>query len=460
MNNGECPYDEYTPCGHSPFSILHSPFSIMRSPLNNINSLQIFLVLQFGNLVLIGILLAKSGLPTELISIYEALVFLASLFCFYWIVAGQNALLQLFPKLNIPEQKRAIFNSWFLFTLLGILSGGLLFSLKNIIATRLTNFDELPYLDLLSIFLVFHSPAFLLHIYYLLLKKYKAIVIFGAVSFSVQLLVVVLPIYLGYTLRETFMGLIFWAIFRYLWGIYILVKNAEWKLDFVFFKTYLPLIAPLLLLAFIGKGSEYISGLLVTSMFEDDKVFAIFRYGAREFPLAVLLVGGLATSLLPEVSENIEGGLVRIREKTKELSRWLFPLSVVSMLASPVLFPLFFNPDFKASAYIFNIFTLLLASRILLPQVVVMALRKNYFLTISAFVELIVLTLLSWWWGTEYGLHGIAWAAVVAFAFERVILVTYTWKWLGIRPGKYIHVPSYIGWNILLFGGFWLSLNI
>lgn len=417
-------------------------------------------MLQFGTVILIGVLLAQLGLPTELISIYEALIFLASLFCFFWVAAGQNALLQLFPHLSEKEKKSSLSNTWILFSVLGLAAGGFLYSSKDFIANQLTNFEELPYLDYLALFLVFHCPAFLVHIYYLLLKKYKSIVIFGAITFGLQLAVVVLPIYLGYTLRESIIGLFFWALLRYIWGLFILIKNGEWKINFNYFKKYIPLALPLMLLAFIGKGSEYVSGLLVTSLFEDDKVFAIFRYGAREFPLAVLLVGGLATSLLPEVSENIDTGLLRIKAKTKELSRWLFPLSVVSMLLSPILFPIVFNPDFKTSAYIFNIFTLLLSSRILLPQVIVMAHKKNNVLNISAIVELVILAALSWWWGQAYGLQGIAWAAVVAFAVERVILVFYLWRFHKIPMRDYVHLPSYLGWNLLLAAGFWLSIQI
>ncbi|MBK9014805.1 MAG: hypothetical protein IPM82_12420 [Saprospiraceae bacterium] len=82
---------------------------------DKINSLQIFQVLQFGTAVLIGILLVKAGLPTSLVSVYEALMFIASLFCFFWVAGGQNALLQLFAKLDEATQKRAIFNVFFLF---------------------------------------------------------------------------------------------------------------------------------------------------------------------------------------------------------------------------------------------------------------------------------------------------------------------------------------------------------
>ena len=107
---------------------------------DKINSLQIFQVLQFGTAILIGILLVKAGLPTSLVSVYEALMFLSSLFCFFWVAGGQNALLQLFAKLDEPTQKRAIFNVFLLFTGAGLLAGGLLFLFQKPVGQHLTNF--------------------------------------------------------------------------------------------------------------------------------------------------------------------------------------------------------------------------------------------------------------------------------------------------------------------------------
>ncbi|HFA50646.1 MAG TPA: hypothetical protein ENJ95_16690, partial [Bacteroidetes bacterium] len=138
---------------------------------------------------MIGILLAKSGLPTGQISVYEALLFVASLYCFFWIVGGQNALLQLYPKLDAATQKRAIFNVYLFFSLAGILTAAALFFSKNLIANHLTNFSELPFLNLLALFILFNCPTFLIHYIYLLVKNYKAIVVYGAVSFAAQLLV-------------------------------------------------------------------------------------------------------------------------------------------------------------------------------------------------------------------------------------------------------------------------------
>ncbi|MCF8244007.1 MAG: oligosaccharide flippase family protein [Saprospiraceae bacterium] len=427
---------------------------------NKISALQIFQVLQFGTAILIGILLVKAGLPTALVSVYEALMFIASLFCFFWVAGGQNALLQLFAKLDEATQKRAIFNVFLLFSVAGLLAGSLLFIFQKPVGQYLTNFEQLPLLNLLALFLILNSPSFLLQIFYLLLKKYKQLVRFGVVSFGLQLVLVVLPIFLHFSLRETMFGLLVWAFVKLVWCLVVVYRHADWTIDPVFLKKYLLLAWPLLLFAAIGKGSEYVSGLAVTTLFEDEKAFAIFRYGARELPIAVLMVGALATALIPELAENQSLGLERIKSNTRRLSHWLFPISMASMLAAPFLFPFFFNQDFKASAQIFNIFTLLLASRILLPQVVTMGAGKNKILILSALAELVVLVLLSFWWGSSFGLLGVAWAAVVAFMVDRVLLIWYNWRVLKIHPSSYVDWKIWIGYNLLLIATFLISTKL
>ncbi|MBK9014806.1 MAG: oligosaccharide flippase family protein [Saprospiraceae bacterium] len=331
---------------------------------------------------------------------------------------------------------------------------------QNPVGQHLTNFEQMPLLNLLALFLVLNSPSFLLHIFYLLLKKYQQLVVFGVVNFGLQLVLVVVPIFLHFSLRESMYGLLVWAVVKLIWSFVVVYRHAEWQFDVVFLKKYLSLAWPLLLFAAIGKGSEYVSGVAVSTLFEDEKVFAIFRYGARELPLAVLMVGALATALIPEMAENQALGLERIKKQTRKLSHWLYPISMLSMLAAPFLFPIFFNQDFKLSARIFNIFTLLLASRILLPQVVTMGAGKNNILIISALTELVVLVGLSFWWGKSFGLEGIAWAAVAAFMVDRAVLIWYNWQVLKISPGDYIHWKTWGTYNLLLVAIFLISLQL
>lgn len=427
---------------------------------DKINSLQIYQVLQFGTAIMIGILLVKAGLPTAQVSVYEALMFIASLFCFFWVAGGQNALLQLFAKLDESTQRRAIFNVFLLFLFAGISAGGLLFLLQKPVTQYLTNFDKLPLVKLLAIFLAINSPSFLLQIFYLLLKKYRQLVVYGAVSFGLQLVLVVLPIFFHFSLRESFLGLLIWATVKLIWCMVVVFRHAELRFDLPFLRKYAMLASPLLLFSAIGKGSEYVSGLAVSTIFTDEKAFAIFRYGAREMPLAVLMVGALATALIPEMAENQALGLERVKSQTRKLSHWLYPISMATMLVAPLLFPVFFNGDFKASARIFNIFTLLLASRILLPQVVTMGAGRNKILIISALTELAALFVLSFWWGKAFGLEGIAWAAVAAFMVDRVVLLWYNWRVLKIVPSAYVDWKVWAGYNLLLGAIFLISLQL
>jgi hypothetical protein len=55
-------------------------------------------------------------------------------------------------------------------------------------------------------------------------------------------------------------------------------------------------------------------------------------------------------------------------------------------------------------------------------------------------------------------LEGIAWAAVVAFMVDRLVLLWYNWKVLGIEPGRYVAWKGWLFWNTLLILVFYVSM--
>ncbi|MEO1715241.1 MAG: lipid II flippase MurJ, partial [Bacteroidota bacterium] len=220
---------------------------------------------------------------------------------------------------------------------------------------------------------------------------------------------------------------------------------------------YTTVATPLLLHLLIGNSVEYIDGLIVTSYFPDEGAFAVFRYGARELPLTTLLVGAVVTAMIPVASRSLGQGMQEIRSKTLRLSHWLFPLSAVLMLLSPWLFPFVYNADFQESAIVFNWYLLILGTRILLPQVLLIAKGHNYFLVISAIIETLVNVGLSLWWVRSYGLGGIAAASVVANLINKLNMMIYCrWQW-GIRPGQYIALPWYFSYLALLIVAYIIS---
>ncbi|MEY3053461.1 MAG: hypothetical protein RLY31_3246 [Bacteroidota bacterium] len=420
--------------------------------------MQLFQLLQFAVGIATGVWLAQAGVPTTWISVYESMVFLSGLFCFFWVAGGQNTLLQLIPKLNDPASVRtALFSTYLLLVLVSALTGLALWMSEDYLVAHTASGESLrPVIPLAAWYLFLNGPAYFIHIYYLLIGKYRRIVVFGLVSGLWQLTAVVLPVALGMTMRSVWVSLVAWAAFRSVWGLVLWYRHTTWRWNGGFIRRLMPMSVPLVLLAFIGKGSEYVSGFIVSTRFADERSFALFRYGAREFPLAVLLVGALSTSLLPEITADLDRGLARIKYTTLRLSHWLFPVSILSIFLSPILFPIVFNDDFAAAAQIFNTYTLLLTSRILLPQIVTMGHHRNYLVALSAAVEFGVVAALCWWWA-DFGLTGVAAGVVVGFLVDRVILLWYNWRKLGVSPARYVHLPSYLAYNLLLWAAYLLS---
>jgi O-antigen/teichoic acid export membrane protein len=422
--------------------------------MNNISSLQVFNIFRFVSTLLIGVLLTKLGLSTAEISIYELLIFLSTLVSFFWVMGGQNALLQYFPKLEILTQKKAFFNAFLLFFGFSIVAGAMLWIGKNFFFDYFNKGEELPYLHLICWYIIFNTPAFLIHIYYLVLEQFQRLLVWGAFTFGGQLLAVVVPIFWGYSLEMTFQVLLILSVLRFLWALQILVKNATFQIDFSFLKNYIWLLTPLLLQVLIGNSAEYIDGLIVQANATSNKAFAIFRWGARELPISLLFVGAVMTAMIPKVAENKEAGLALMKQKTDELSRWLFPLSMVLMLLSPLLFPIAYNADAVESAQIFNVYLLILSSRILMPQVVIMSHQKNYFLVVSAIVEIAINVVLSLILVKVYGLVGIAFASVIAYLVDKILLIIYSHQVLKTPVTKYVSIGKYFFYNGLLFASY------
>ena len=222
--------------------------------MNSISSLQIFNVFRFVTTLLTGILLTKSGLPTGELSIYELLLFLSNLVSFFWVMGGQNAFLQYFPRLHVTEegailqqefpkkdnlsllQQKGIFNAFLLFLFLSILAAGVLWGLRITFFDYFNNGQPVPYLDLICWYIIFNTPTYLIHIYYLVLERFKVLLAWGAFTFGMQLLAVVIPIFLGYSLEITFWALLILSLVRFGWMIQILWRHAIFQFDLSFYK--------------------------------------------------------------------------------------------------------------------------------------------------------------------------------------------------------------------------------
>jgi O-antigen/teichoic acid export membrane protein len=211
-------------------------------------------------------------------------------------------------------------------------------------------------------------------------------------------------------------------------------------------KEHLYLATPLILTTLISGSAQYTDGVIVSAVYRDPGQFAWFRYGAKEFPLVLMLANGLSNAMLPEFStrSRMKESLAKIKVKSKKLMHLLFPITMVIMLFARWFYPRIFNPDFQRSADVFLIYSLLIIPRLVFPQTIVVGRKKTQITLIAALIELglnIPLSLLMIKWG--YNIVGVVLSTFIVYSISRMFLVGYVWIKMKIKPSEYIPLKVY-----------------
>lgn len=417
--------------------------------ISNISSLQIIQILRFGILLLIGIAFSKSSISTEYIGYYETFLFISSAVTFFWLSGLTQSLLPIYNKnksfFNSTSKKTPVlFNSFLLIVFFSILSGALLFAFKSFILEKLINHTFFEYFNLLICYIVISAPAYIIEYIYLLNNKPKMILIYGLTSYILQLILISLPIFLSLDFIWIFYSLIFISILRFLWLIILVIKYSEISFSLKFIFEHLHLAWPLIASSLLGGSAQYVDGFIITSKF-NEATFAVFRFGARELPISVLLANAFSNAMLPEFSAdfNLNELLNKIKKKSLVLMHLLFPITFVMLLLSNTFFPIIFNSNFTDSALIFNIYLLLIISRLLFPQTILIGLQQTRIILITSVIEIIINVLLSLLLVNYIGISGVAIATVIAFLIEKLILSLFLYQKYNVSIHKFVEIKWY-----------------
>lgn len=423
----------------------------MNPRISHISALQIFQLIRFSTLILIGVVFAKTGLTTSEIGLYETFMLIAGAVSFFWL----NGLIQGFlPMAQSPEpaaKSSAFFNVFYLIVALTFLTVGFLLVFEQSVSGFLLKKPSVPYLNYLLVYLLLSSPASLVEYIYLVKNQGRMIVVYGTVSFFLMLLLVVLPPVFGYDIEFSLLGLIASSAIRFLWLMILLLRYSSPKPDFSFIGLHLKTATPLVLSLLLSGSAQYIDGFIITSYF-DEATFAVYRFGAREFPLVLLLANAFSASMLPGFADRskLKINLEQIRNNSQKLGKWLFPLSGMLMLVSHWAFPVVFNSGFAESATIFNIYLLLIVSRLLFPQPILIGLQKNKAILWASFLEIVVNVTLSLWFIQFWGIAGVAYGTVCAYIFEKLVLMIFVRKLGNIKVADYLNLKQHLLYSLLL----------
>lgn len=388
-------------------------------------TLQAYNFLRQGALLLISIGLAKGKIETSLIAGFETAMLLSTTFSFFVIAGISHSLFPLIGAASKSERLLYYRHSFFLLSAIGLIA-----FLGIIMATPYLSNSYGDYWQLWpALFVLFNSPSFIAENYLVLEHQYRKAMFWGIGSFLAQLAVILIPLYFYHNLIAALIGLATLACFRFI-GNLILLRKAL----FPFFiqkeklKEILTLSWPVMGSLLLGSGFIYVNQFIVKNK-TDDLDFTLYRYGTREFPLFAIISNAFGSIYSAKIASSSEANKVAtLNDGLPRLMHQVFPIAIVLMLISPWLFQLLLNETLAPSWYLFNIFLLVVPSKLVFPQSVLMGVRKTEHMLKASLVESISGISLGYIFIEKWGLNGMAFAITIAFFIEKIVLLYFCKK--------------------------------
>jgi O-antigen/teichoic acid export membrane protein len=390
--------------------------------LNRFNSLQVFQLLRFSCLFIIAILISKIFRSnTAVISQYETLLLAGGSLSAFWISGITNTLLPYYNNSVHDQRPVLLFN---IFMMLGVLSVGA-FVVLFFWGSRVFLIDE-DLIRLYGVFIMINAPTYMVEYMLFLRHRYRTMLQWGILIFSLQVLITVVPLYYGYSLLQTVQLLVVFALLKLVATLFIVSKHSFLRFDRAMTGAFFLQALPVIFAIFLGSSIDYFNSLLIRYKLPDE--FAAFRYGAREFPIFLIVANTFSNVMSGEIAAfgkagKLQQGLSNLKARSAKLMHYLFPAAMLFMLFSKPLFRVLYNEQLSAGYGVFNIYLLLIISRMLFPQTVLLGLHRSRSFYFSAIAEVMVNIALAWFFVNWWGIEGAAFAVVAAFMAEKLILL-------------------------------------
>jgi O-antigen/teichoic acid export membrane protein len=435
----------------------------LNGKLNKYNSLQIFQFLRYGTFFLISILLAKIAILYQheyglhMISQYENLMLVSSSLSFFWVSAICNTLIPYYNNSEPAQKRKVLFNTFALLLLFSIVA-----AIAIVIMGVRDNKDQDLY-NMFALVVLLNTPTYITDYIFYLREKYTSLITWGTVTFVAQIVMLCTPLFFRQSLNLAINLLLVLSLFKFNYTIILLMKHSTISVQLRMTGDFLKKALPIMFSILLAGSMEYINSYIVKYNFTEEE-FAIFRYSARELPIFLIFANSLSNIFSGEIARynqegKMEEALAKFKQSGRKLMRWMFPLSMALMFVSPYMFKYLYNDQFISGYKVFNIYLLLIISRMLFPQTVIMGLMKNRVFYLISSNYLVINGLLAFWFIYLFGINGIAYATVVAYMAEKVMLAIYC-KMEGISLRKYTAIGEYLVYSILTLGVFYLSTMI
>ena len=172
--------------------------------IDNISGLQLFQLMKPVIFFIVSIVLTKSSLSTQDIGQWEMFMFISGLLTFFWVTGIIQSLLPLYNRNktyrkvgdNGVDKSPEVFNAFLLLCFFSLLFFILGHSLKGSFSV-FHNRGNVPFINLLLLYILLSSPVCLIEYIYLLNNRSYRIFQYGLYTFVAQLIFIITPILLG-----------------------------------------------------------------------------------------------------------------------------------------------------------------------------------------------------------------------------------------------------------------------
>ena len=384
------------------------------------------------------------------------LMLLSSSLTFFWVSSITNTLIPFYNSCDEEKQKRILFNAFAVLTIFSFLAG-----VVTAIIGHIKYPKDADLFQMFALVVFLNTPTYIADYIFYLKGKYKSLIIWGVFSFAAHVILLCVPLYMRQTLNLAINLLVILSMIKFNYTLILLMKYSIVSFHTRLIQEFMRKVLPFLFSILLAGSMDYINSYIVEFYFTPVD-FAIFRYGAKELPIFLILANSLSNIYSGEIANynkngNLAEGLAKLKASSTRLMRWLFPATILLMLVSKYFFELAYNKDLVQGYKIFNIYLLLIVSRMLFPQTVVMGLMKNRIFYLVSSNYLIINCILSFWFIGIWGIEGIAYATVISFMIEKILLIIYC-KMEGVDVRKYTSLYEYLLYASITVAVFFLNL--
>lgn len=369
-------------------------------------------------------------------------------------------------RLGIPTSIYYFFNTidsekrdWFvvqtivLLTFSGVISAVALYGLSPYLAEIMSNPQIELYLPQYCMYILFYLASEHLLDFLINKDKYRLGVVLQVIESIVRILMLILPLLLGYHLYGLVISVVCFAVFRYVLAVIVLQEHLCGAIghvpDLGLVRSQLIYSMPLAFSSMIGLVGRLLDKALV-AVFFGPMQFAIYAVGALEIPVDSIFQSSAANVLrakLPPLIKAQEYGEVAriLNASVRKLALIIFPVFFFLLAFSFDFITLLFTDAYSESVQVFRIYLMLTPLNIfilsMIPQIFGLT-RLNMYITFSSVVfnigaSFILLKLV--------GYLGPALASVATAYFSSTIYSIVAFKLLKCRIRDIIPLVSIVG---------------